>query len=155
MPKAESAANADKATKELPGAAMLWGWAGVIPFAFLAGASVLAEPGWAALALGKLAIYGAIILTFMGGVHWGLAIAGSRPGLQLFTTGIIPSLIAVCSILVPVKPAIAILIAGFLLLLANDLWLVRQSFFPHWYGRLRTQLTSSVIILLALAGIAG
>ena len=128
----------------------LWGWAGVAPFAALAAAAVFADPEAAAFALEKLVSFAAIILTFMGGVHWGLAMKTESPGWHLYTTGIVPSLFAVTAIAVPTHWALPVLITGFVTLLLYDLRLVRQSYAPQWYGRLRIQLTLSVVALLTV-----
>ena len=136
----------------IPGIALAWGWAGVIPFTALAGLTALAEPHIQAFALQILVPYSAIILTFMGGVHWGIIISRIQNGMYLYTTGIMPSLAAVLAILVPLDFAIAVLGVGFLALLLCDLWLVRTAVLPKWYGKLRIQLTLAVIVCLAVAG---
>lgn len=69
------------ATKLLPGvppAAAALGLAGVLPFAATALASLAAAP-WGDLALLALLAYGAVILSFLGGIEWGLASARDRP----------------------------------------------------------------------------
>ena len=53
---------------------------GLIPFFVCAGAGHGGVAPWAGLAL-VLRIYGAVILSFIGAVHWGLAMQGDRPAL--------------------------------------------------------------------------
>lgn len=146
-----NSANQDNGT--IPTPALLWGWVGVIPFASICFVFGLAEPSLAAFAQKALAPYGAIVLTFMGGVHWGLQMIREAPENLLYTTGIGPSLFAVVAILLPVQLALIILSMGFVGLLLFDLWLMRVGCVPRWYGQLRIQLTSAVLICLAVAGV--
>ena len=140
-----------KSTIPLP--ALIWGWGGVLPFAGICLALSFAEPSIAAFAQEVLVPYGAIILTFMGGVHWGLQMVRESSDRSLYTTGIAPSLFAVLAILFPVLPAIIVLGVGFIGLLIFDLWLMREGRVPRWYGRLRIQLTSAVLACLIVAGL--
>ncbi|MGE5267452.1 MAG: DUF3429 domain-containing protein, partial [Deltaproteobacteria bacterium] len=113
--------------KEIPSPAFWLGWAGVIPFATLA-ALVVANGGAgidAATALRALISYGVIILSFMGGVQWGLEMTredGSGPG---FLASVMPALIAFAVSFIDPAAALAILAAGFILLLIYDLRRVR------------------------------
>ena len=136
----------------VPSQALLWGWAGVLPFAMAAGAIGFAGTDVAQVAAQILVPYGAIILTFMGGAHWGIATRQSADYAWLYTTGILPSLVAVVAISLPLLPAIAVLAVGLVALLLGDLVLVRRDLLPAWYGRLRTQLTVAVLVCLAVAG---
>ena len=146
-----NSANQDSVT--IPTPALVWGWGGVIPFASICLILGFAEPSLAAFSQKVLVPYGAIILTFMGGVHWGLQMVREAPENLLYTTGIGPSMFAVLAILLPVQPALIILSVGFVGLLLFDLWLMREGRVPRWYGRLRIQLTSAVLICLTIAGV--
>ena len=136
----------------VPSQALLWGWAGVLPFAMAAGAIGFADAEVAQVAAQILVPYGAIILTFMGGAHWGIATRHAVDHAWLYTTGILPSLVAVVAISLPLQPAIATLAAGLVALLVGDLVLVGCRLLPAWYGRMRTQLTIAVLVCLAVAG---
>ena len=133
-------------------AALLWGWLGVLPFVALTATNSLAIGEvhfWAAQILTH---YGAIILTFMGGVHWGIALTTQdRNRVYLYTVGIMPSLISVVAILLPAKYALLVLVAGFIALLLYDLCLVRKEVLPAWYGGLRLNLTLTVALCLIIA----
>ncbi|MFC7474774.1 DUF3429 domain-containing protein [Dankookia sp. GCM10030260] len=53
----------------------LWlGLAGLLPFLGTALLAWTAPPDWRGVALHALAAYGAVILSFLGAVHWGLAL---------------------------------------------------------------------------------
>jgi len=140
--------NLSDRARRLPVAAFVWGWAGVIPFVALACAIVLADEQWKHYASNTLVSYSAVILTFMGGVHWGVVMVRTQTSTLLYFTGIVPSLFAVGSILLPSIFALPLLITGFITLLICDLWLVHAKILPKWYGHLRVQLTSAVVICL-------
>ena len=106
--------------KPLPPLALILGIAGIIPFAVFGIASVGESPGSALTATRGLVGYGAVILAFLGGVHWGFTL--DEPELARFvcvrlSLGVVPSLIGWAAILVSLvsEPALglAILIAGF------------------------------------------
>lgn len=138
----------------IPAAALLLGVAGVIPFAALAllialGGAGLLAPEQAARVL---QLYGAVILSFMGGAQWGLASARPEgPKARALAVSVLPALFAWASFLAPGETALAALAATFLALLLYDIWTVRQGEAPAWYGRLRIGLTLAVIASLLAA----
>lgn len=75
------------------------GYAGLLPFVGLAAAANLAPPPWAAHATTGLLAYGTSILSFMGAIHWGLAMRGGEDMPQSVANmrllwGVTPSLVA-------------------------------------------------------------
>lgn len=107
--------------KTLPPLAIILGIAGILPFAAFGIAAVGTTPDSALIAARGLVGYGAVILAFLGGVHWGFTL--DEPELARFvrarlTLGVVPSLIGWAAILVSLvaEPAIslAILVAGFI-----------------------------------------
>ena len=64
----------------IPPAALTLGLAGLLPFAACAAAAHALPPGQQGVALQALAGYGAVILSFFGGVRWGLVIRGPAKG---------------------------------------------------------------------------
>ena len=139
------------------------GYLGLLPFvaslALAFSANVGGVAGWSAaetrayaeqLGLG----WGAIILTFVGAVHWGLAVAGAvvwQPKSVLIA--ITPSVVALLGLWLGGIQGYSILIAGLGLF-----WLYEHryctEFLPADYVRLRRVLTLSVCTLLALTAIA-
>ncbi|MEJ2454122.1 MAG: DUF3429 domain-containing protein [Candidatus Thiodiazotropha sp.] len=119
------------------------GWLGLLPF--LGGTLLLTiginEP-WVVEGLRN---YAAIILTFVGAIHWGRALQLNRTGLILFSVW--PSLYAWACLFLPVEQGLLLLALGFLLLLLVDQQLYRAS---AWFRRLRIQLSLSVSGLLLL-----
>lgn len=95
------------------------GVAGLLPF--VAGAlAAWTLPG--ALQPGivhALGAYGAAILAFLGGLHWGLAARGTRASWQ-YAWGIVPSLVAWGALLLPPRVGLAVLAAALLACYAVD-----------------------------------
>lgn len=143
--------------------ATLLGNVGLVPFFVLALTAWLwSGPINAQIELALVA-YAAVILSFLGAVHWGLALA--NPGLDkaqswnAFGWGVIPSLLgwlAVVMLLLSVPSAVvfAFLIGDLLLVRVMDGALMRlYAITPaRWYLALRTRLTiaASACLLIAL-----
>lgn len=140
----------DNNSRDIPPAALVIGWLGVVPFAVLATGIIAGEPTHAAWFMDTLHAYAMIILSFMGGAQWGLTVLRTNEtDLQKtlsFSASVVPALIAFAT--VPLQPTVAlsILIAGFLALLIYDLWSIKRGHSPRWYGALRLQLTIAVIL---------
>ena len=134
----------------IPDIALLLGWAGVIPFAALVVVAVCGAPAYAGAGLAALVGYGAIILSFMGGVLWGLEMSQSRSQVG-YAVSIVPALVAVSAMLSQATYGILLLLCGFAGLLAHDVKYSQAGSAPSWYPVLRWQLTGAVIALLSLA----
>ena len=125
---------------EVPRPALVYGFAGLTPF--VAGALVvwLLPPGYSDLALSAQMAYGACILSFLGAVHWGLALAGvgATPGEDLRAAmtwerlgwSVMPALVAWASMLLPPTSALVVLILAFALLFHGDLKAIRLGLAP-------------------------
>jgi hypothetical protein len=104
-----------------------------------------------------LLAYGAVILSFLGGIYWGLVLAPPADGRRLpepgqtFVIGVIPSIIGWIALLVSDTIGISLLIAGFAGQWLVDRKTARQGGFPAWFGPLRTRLTAIVIGTLLLS----
>lgn len=141
----------------IPGAALLLGLAGLIPF--LGGAAAL----WAMLpgvaperGLQLIIAYGAIILSFLGGIRWGTAIGPydtRRQGLE-FAASVLGSLAGLAAIFIPAVPALTLLIAGFLMQALWDVTSVESGRLPAWFGKLRMLLTAGAVISFTAALVA-
>ena len=132
-------------------AARVLGLAGLLPFA--AGAlalAVLEAPGLRAWAATALVAYGALIATFLGGIHWGLAMRGVQPVNLRLGWGVSPSLLAWIALLLPVSAGLWLLAVLLLACYAVDRSLYASAGLSGWLG-LRLQLTS-VATLCCLAG---
>lgn len=90
------------------------GHAGLIPF--VAGAALvwLVHPDAHPYATLALATYASVILSFLGGIHWGVAFQQESPDPRLFAWGVVPSLVAWVAVVMP--PEAGLVVAGVMLL---------------------------------------
>ncbi|MEM7775612.1 MAG: DUF3429 domain-containing protein [Pseudomonadota bacterium] len=144
----------------MPLAALLLGILGLIPFIalpFLAIAQPeLAIPNWlgAHLTIPALLLYAAIILSFLGGVQWGLAMAtpaSERIVLwRRYVVSVLPSLLAWFALFLGTRTGLFVLAVGFVLLLIYDIQSVRRGEAPLWYERLRLGLSTVVVLSISI-----
>lgn len=141
----------------IPRTALLLGLGGLIPFAAGAAALWLPVAGLPpALGLKLIIGYGAIILSFLGGIRWGTAIGPydtRRQGVEL-SASVLGSLAGLAAILIPSVPALTLLIAGFLMQALWDVTSVEAGRLPVWFGKLRMLLTAGAVISLIAALVA-
>ncbi|SEO97277.1 DUF3429 domain-containing protein [Aquisalimonas asiatica] len=129
-------------------AAVALGLAGALPFLGLALGVWLLPSAQGTWALGALIAYGAVILSFLGGIHWGLALQGGVP--RVFVISVIPSLLAWVALLLPPTLALSLLTVCLVAQLALDL---RIRMAP-WFRVLRAVLTAAAAGSLLLASMA-
>ena len=120
------------------------GYGGLLPFVVLA-AGVWVDASHSSLWLDALMSYGAVILSFVGALHWGFAMSQSNMPAQQrthsFVWSVVPALMAWIALLMMPKYACALLVAAFLIHLWQDRRLVEVVNLPVWYLPLRLQLT--------------
>ncbi len=139
----------------VPRDAGVLGFAGVIPFAVGAGALHFTDSEVALFASRLLAVYGALILSFLGGILWGVTIsrddggAGSKPTFWL-AVSVLPSLFGWAALAIDPKTGMLLLAASFVAMYAVDAVNTRRGFMPAWYLRLRAPLTVAVTALLLI-----
>ena len=133
------------------GMARWLGYLGLIPF--VAG-GVLAVTGDAAvrdLAVRSVIAYGAVIVSFVGAIHWGLALAhGGARAPNLYLVSVLPSLAAWLALLLRPRAGLILLIATFALVWLYERTALWTSLFPGWFATLRTHLTAAAIGVLAV-----
>ena len=61
-----------------------------------------------------LSAYAAVIVSFLGGIHWGLALRMTAPPATLFIWGVVPSLVAWLAVMMP--PSAGLVVHGAMLL---------------------------------------
>lgn len=137
----------------VPSSALWLGAFGAIPFLGLAGAPLFLSGPAKLLAAHAVVAYGAIILSFLGGVHWGLAVGSdhSSGGGKLsarLVVSVIPSLVGWAGLLIGEAMGLFILATAFAAMLLVDLRAARLGEAPPWYPRLRIPL--SLIVMAAL-----
>jgi hypothetical protein len=143
---------------QIPSPAFWLGWAGVLPFAALSALTFLDTSATTGIEQGDilqaLIAYGMIILSFMGGVQWGLEMTrGDGKGSDAlgFAASVVPALVAFGTSFVNPLAALVILAVGFVLLLTYDLRRIRAGIGPGWYAGLRFQLSTAVVLCLGAA----
>ena len=90
-------------------AAMALGYAGLLPF--VAGAALvwLVQGEAHVYAAMALSAYAAVILSFLGGIHWGLAMRQPVAPLPTLVWGVVPSLVAWPAVLMPAHAGLVLL----------------------------------------------
>ena len=151
MPAATT--STDTTSRHVPRAAAFLGAAGVLPFV-AATAVAIWGGSWAGFAHLALLAYGAVILSFLGGIHWGLALRQLEPDPRLLVQGVLPSLVGWAAILLGGMAGLLLLALAFAAVLALDHHLARDGTAPPWYLRLRLPLTAAVVACLVLAAVA-
>lgn len=124
--------------------ARLLGYLGIVPFAVIA--LLMGTDWYSRLSLSSaMQAYAAIVLTFVGAIHWGRAMGSND--VQLQTYSVLPSLVGWFGTLLPSQQGLPLVALAFLLALLID-W---QLYSTHaWFRRLRLQLTTTVSLLLVL-----
>lgn len=142
----------------LPRPALWLGLSGLLPF--LAGALLAwsVDEAWRPATLHALAAYGAVILGFLGAVHWGLALrapdgeaAAAAPRLGL---GVLPALIGWAALLLPPGPGLLLLASGILATAGLETQAARRGLLPAAYLRLRWTLSLGAGLCLLLGAAA-
>ena len=137
-----------------PPLASLMGFGGLIPFFVCAGIAHSGVAPWAGLALIIIGVYGAVILSFVGAVHWGLAMQGDRTQ-RWFIWSVMPALYAWPPIVfLDSRTALLALVPGFLMCWSGDRRAAAAGLIPAWYMRLRHMLTLGAAMGLAAASLA-
>lgn len=136
----------------VPRRAAWLGGLGLLPF--LAGTTalwLLEQPRWGA-ALFMLTGYAAVILAFMGAIHWGLAMAApAQTRARVMTLSVIPALLAWVALSLPAGGALALMAVGYVGVYGMDSRAISRGLAPAWYRRLRIPLTVAVLGCLALS----
>lgn len=109
-----AAVPASHALSHPPDWAQRLGYAGLIPFVL---GSLLVWLVWPEahpyVTLG-LSAYAAVIVSFLGGIHWGVAMHQASPPPGLFIWGVVPSLPAWVAVMMP--PSAGLVIHGLMLI---------------------------------------
>ncbi len=134
------------------------GLAGLLPQIAAAAVVLSGDPAlrFAALSLGYA--YAALILSFLGGLWWGIAASKERPPEWLWVAAIAPSLIALASA-VPWAvgepwpgPSLILLGVALIAALGVDLLLAKRGLVPIWWMRLRIPLSLGLGLLTLVIG---
>lgn len=132
---------------------------GVIPFVALTPVSRHDVLRYASLINGRTTAqaqitYGAVILSFLGGIHWGMAAVkhnGTLTPRQIqgrYLWSVIPSLIAWPALLMPEQLAASAVATGLATAAAVDTKYTWMGAFPRWMMPLRYALTATGVVSL-------
>jgi Protein of unknown function (DUF3429) len=132
--------------------ALILGVGGLIPFVGLAALVAFGQDY--AYWLAALAYYGAVILSFVGALHWGYAVRRASDakfvGLQ-YAFSVLPALVGWSSLLFPVWTGLRIQAAALVICYAFDRAMGQFDPLPYWFARLRALLTIVAVIALGAA----
>ena len=146
---------ADENPVALPRTVAWLGYGGLLPFLALTPASLL-DHHHGVVWSDALYAYGAIILSFIGALHWGLAMSlpelTERQRSACFAWSVVPALIAWPAVLFSPPLAAPLLVVGFIAHYLQDRRLASQAKLPGWYLPLRLRL-SSVAVVCLIAGV--
>jgi hypothetical protein len=139
----------------IPAAALFPGLLGLLPFWGLALSTELSSGLDPLLALMALIMYGAVILSFVGALWWGMAVHTVPSTLRsaMFVWSVVPALIGWAAIMTTPTLGLRMLIGGLALQWVLDGVLMRNmpNLIPRWVFRLRTMLTLGATSALGFA----
>jgi len=128
--------------------ARILGYAGLIPFLVLAFDPLTTEYFSPPLARLWLLGYGAVILSFLGGIVWGRSLDKPEAGIAMIVS-ILISLVAWAAFILIGAEAFWILAGGFAVALAYDL----GADLPPWFRQLRIHLTIGAVIAMVVGAV--
>ncbi|KKP06185.1 hypothetical protein THAR02_01698 [Trichoderma harzianum] len=102
--------------------------------------------------------YGAVIISFLGAIHWGLEYAEKKPQHDRtrfrYGTGLAASIVAWPTMLMPLEYALTTQFGAFVALYYADSRATRKGWAPVWYAKYRFLLTAMVglAIFISLVG---
>lgn len=132
----------------IPRSVLVYGLLGLIPFLAPPLISLFTPSHAGILGLVSL-IYGALILSFLGGARWGQEVARSEPRAGVITLSMLPTLVGFGLLLATSVDRPAQLLAMAMLLGLQFFWDAGSQGLPGWYPRLRLILTAGAISGLA------
>ena len=138
-----------------PPTAVAWlGYGGLLPFVLLISA-VYFLPQHRVFLGQALCAYGAVILSFVGALHWGFAMTlqglSTKQRLESYVWSVVPALLAWPALVVESAALGSGLLAlGFVANYWRDVCLARATRLPGWYLPLRLRLTTVAGLCLLL-----
>jgi len=136
-----------------PAWALRLGYAGLIPF--VAGAALVwlvRADAYPYVTLG-LAAYGGTIVSFLGGIHWGVAFREDRPDPRIFVWGVVPTVVAWLGVMMP--PSAGLVVLGVMLVVCYlvDRRLYELHGLERWLTmRFRLSAVAALSCFIAAAG---
>lgn len=135
-------------------AARLLGFGGLVPFVVLALASLIGLRTPFAPAPALLIGYGAIILSFVGALHWGAQLTSKTPSAWRFIWSVVPALMGWLALMLPAMMAAMVIIIGLITCLLVDRRAIKQGLWPDYMHALRLILTLIAVLSMSVIFIA-
>lgn len=159
-PRTKATAVPDTAGRRVPPLPRALGAAGLLPQAAAALAVATGRPDWLGAAQLLAGVYGGLILSFLGGLWWGLAAAAPAPPRWLWIAAFAPSLWCLAALaagLVWSLPGLTLLLLAAAILLTPlvDHRLTGLQIAPPWWMRLRLPLSAGLGLLTLLVALIG
>lgn len=88
--------------------ALRLGYAGLLPFVLGAFLVWIVRPDAHPYATLALSAYAAVIVSFLGGIHWGFGFREAAPPPSLFLWGVLPALVAWAAVMMPASAGLVI-----------------------------------------------
>lgn len=128
--------------------------AGLVPFVTGALGLWVTPEAWRMWVMDELLSFAAVILAFMGAIHWGLAMRAEETSnnapVQLGLS-VIPPLLGWFALSLPIDFAIPVFFFAFGALYFADIWAVKHGLAPAWYPQLRRPISLVVIGSMIIA----
>jgi hypothetical protein len=140
--------------EQVSASALMLGVGGLTPFVGLTLVIGLGPEVWLGYSLMALSYYGAVILTFVGALHWGYALkrsAFAEATWMQYGFSVAPALVAWLSLLFPVWTALRLQAASLIICYVFDRSMARSDPVPQWFMKLRAVLTVIAALSLTLA----
>jgi len=140
-----------------PRPALVLGLGGLIPFLILTALAIWLPQYGYAYWLATLAQYGAVILSFVGALHWAFAVQDHERGARAWARygwSVVPAVIGWMSLQLPVWTSLRVQAAMLVVALGADRLLSPLSTLPRWITPLRYLLSVVASACLAVASYA-
>ncbi len=127
----------------------LCGFGGVLPFLLTAAGVHFTSGDLQVFFVNAFLAYGAVILSFIGAVHWGFVLKAENvdQAAKLLAIGVVPALVGWCGLLCPPVFTLIIFSFAFPSLFIYEQFSQINALLPEWYMKLRVQLTMIVTLL--------
>lgn len=126
----------------------------LVPFAILSLwlAGIPVDHVWRGTTILLLTGYGAVVLSFLGGVHFALAVTGSGGDRRRdIALSIVVALVGWIALVLPAHLAFVLLAVAFAALGAWDAFAGQAGHLPLWYARHRSLHTVVVVVAMVIA----
>jgi Protein of unknown function (DUF3429) len=138
----------------VPATAKALGYAGLLPFIASAAVCWLTQGETKAFAQQALLTYGAVIVSFIGAVHWGVALAQRNVAPLPYVWSNVPALLAWLALLLPFNFGAALLALALIVCWLADIRTLRSQAFGESYLQLRMHLTLAALLCVVAVRLA-